>query len=234
MAEKPVSFIIFDFNGTLEEGGELYPGVGDMLKELDKKHDYVFAIVSNGDSHEIRKMLAEEGLDKYFGDPRLDNTIFGYEEISKATNGEGNKTDPRVLEALLENVAPRYGDDKPSINYEQTVVVGDTSVEFLMAKRNGIGFVFVDVEHDPATNAEKRDAKRTQDEKLFPIPADIYSGYVDVNEDDIHQCRDIGVKQIRDIPVGIAKSIRARHQGPSSSQTKNQSPSHDHDKGPDF
>lgn len=105
----------------LDEGATLaepFAGVGDALRDIDATGAKC-VIVSNKGIAAIRQSLDQSRLSSFV------ELVFGDEP------GLPKKPDPAIL---MDHILPRYG----QLQMEQMLVVGDTEVDILFAKRTGI------------------------------------------------------------------------------------------------
>lgn len=203
MPVKEKKLLIFDFNGTLEGRGKLYPGVGDMLKKLHESGEYAMAIVSNGDSRSIKKILQRESdeacakgtvnYEQYF------DVIMGAAEIAKANKGVTDKTNPKVVDAILEECSYHLKENE-TINPHNGAVIGDSWSEHLLAKRNGMGFVYAGW-HDIANNEPVKSG-------LMLIPASEDSGNIGITKNDISEA--FTAERVSELPEKINKLLNRR------------------------
>ena len=171
--------LIFDFNGTLEGDKGLYEGVPELLKNLHESGQYHMVILSMSPKRSIEETLDEENLKignsvdlkSYF------DAIYGVDEIIQANKGKADKTNPKVLEDIVENLALQ-GD---VVDPKESVIVGDSFAEHLMAKRSGIHFLYAgwhDNFHDKPVKSGLMEIK--------PSPN---SGHVGLTKQDISEAK---------------------------------------------
>lgn len=99
-----------------EKGGDLYPGLEDVLKELSKK--YKLFIVSNCQSGYIEVFFKISGFEHYFAGHQC----------------YGTRNQPKA-----ENIADIVNDH----NLKAPVYIGDTMGDYNAAAKAGVPFVFV-------------------------------------------------------------------------------------------
>jgi phosphoglycolate phosphatase len=100
-----------------EKGGELYPGLEEMLKQLSAK--YKLFIVSNCQSGYIEVFFKISGLEHYF----MGHQCYGTKNQPKAEN---------ILDIIKDH------------DLKAPVYVGDTMGDYNAATKAGVPFIFVD------------------------------------------------------------------------------------------
>lgn len=201
MPEKK-KLLILDFNGTLEGRDGLYEGVPEVLKHMHESGDYAMVILSMGSRRSIENLLEEESdalcargkvdMRRYF------NGIYGADEIAQANNGLPDKANPRVLKQIEQDLS--Y--EGVEIDQAESIVVGDSYAEHLLAKRSGIGFIYAGW-HDVANGEPVKSG-------LYEIPPSPDTGHEAITRQDISEAK--AVEDVKNLPA----TIRDLHQEKSA------------------
>lgn len=201
MTDTNKKLLVFDFSGTLETSGKLYEGIADMLKQLHDSEDYHMVILSRASRSSIQDILAEESERLYpRGDVNLETyfeAIYDMDDIIQANHGSPDKSDPRVLRSVVQDLADR----EIEIEREEAVVVGDTSAEHLMGKRCGIGFVYAGW-HDP----KRGKASKSGLDEIYATPD---SGHVAITREDISQA--VAPESPLELPAKLQAMFKQRN-----------------------
>ena len=180
MQEEQKKLLVFDFNGTLEGNNGLYEGVPEMLRELHESDQYHMVILSMGARDDIKGILNQESellglegannLNTYF------DAVYGADEIAKANGGPANKTNPHVLDDMVNTLGVE-------VSREESIVIGDTFAEHLLAKRADIGFLYAGW-HDAARDKPVKSG-------LMALPPSQNTGYVELTQQDVASAKTV-------------------------------------------
>ena len=206
MQEEEKKLLVFDFNGTLEGNNGVYDGVPEMLKELHESGQYHMVILSMGSQRSIEDILDKEserlGLDEADNLNKYFDAVYGVDEIAGANGGLPDKTNPKVLDDMVNTLSNKG----VNVKRNDSTVVGDTFAEHLLAKRADIGFVYAgwhDVAHDKPVKSGLTEVKASPD-----------SGHVGLTKEDI-----AGAKTVDDV-ADVPKKLATMHKQKEKDLTK--------------
>ena len=112
--------IVFDWEGTLADGLQLFAGTKDFLQQL-KAQGYILAVATGKSRAGLNWSLHQEELDHFFA-------------FTITTDEAPAKPHPFMLTWLMEQTG---------VLPEKTLMVGDSSADMLMADVAGVSGVFI-------------------------------------------------------------------------------------------